>query len=91
MASSPTRAIAQISANGSYEYSEIFYLFNPTPGSGNISLSGNGRMFSVGAFTLFGVDVCIAPSVVGHDGTSGNSSSVQPVRFYCGRLIGSRR
>ncbi len=48
-----------------YNYSEVYYLYNPTPGSGSITLSGSGRSAAFGAFTLAGVNTGILPTALG--------------------------
>ena len=71
-----TKGIVQLSVNSSYVYADIFYLMNPTAGAGSLTVSGSGRTYTLGAFTLSGVNTAIAPTCVGQDSTSEFVSSV---------------
>ena len=70
-----TPAIVQVSSNPSYVYAEVFYLYNPPAGAGTLSISGEGRTFSLGALTLAGVNTAIAPITAGSDATTGTTSA----------------
>ena len=62
-----TQGIVQVSYYSSYVYADIYYLMNPTPGVGSLTVSGSGRSYAMGAYTLSGVNTAIAPSVLGED------------------------
>ena len=73
-----TQGVVQFDpATQTFIYSEIFYLYNPNPGTnGTISVSGvNGRSYDVGALTLSGVNTTVAPTKGSHDSTTGSPNS----------------
>jgi autotransporter-associated beta strand protein len=64
------------SANNSFLISQIWYLKNPPAASSAFTITGTGRTFSLGAFSLTGVNSAIAPVGYAKDTTTGKSSAV---------------
>src|SRR5579862_534538 len=56
-----TMATGVVTTTSTYFYSEIYYLFNPTPGTGNVAVTTTGRSVELGIFTLSGVNTAAAP------------------------------
>ncbi len=54
-------AVSQVSAAGSYVYCQVYYVYNPNVGAGNITLSASGREYSMNAYTLSGVNTAPSP------------------------------
>ena len=69
-------AAVQQSAANAFIWADDYYWYNPTLGSGTITVAVEGRYIGVGAFTLSGVNTGILPVSYGHDGTTGSSSSI---------------
>ncbi len=70
-----TKGIVQISSASSYIYADLYYLFDPTPGTnGSLVISGSGRSAEVSAYTLSGVNTFIPPVTYGHDSSNGTSA-----------------
>lgn len=67
------KAVAQDNPNTNLRGESIYYLFNPTPGTNNISatVANNPLNVEITAYTLSGVDTTAAPKV----GSSGNTSA----------------
>jgi autotransporter-associated beta strand protein len=53
--------VSQVSANGSFVLSQVYYLFNPNVGTGTITLSGSGRAYAMNAYTLSLANTSVLP------------------------------
>ena len=64
------KAVAQDNSNANLRGESIYYLFNPTPGTNNITatIANNPLNVEITAYTLSGVDTTVAPKV----GNGGN-------------------
>ncbi|HZZ73009.1 MAG TPA: autotransporter-associated beta strand repeat-containing protein, partial [Pirellulales bacterium] len=61
-----TATTVQVTTNVTTVDTQVFYLFNPTPGgAGSLVVSGSNRGGALGAFTLSGVDTAAAPTILG--------------------------
>jgi hypothetical protein len=69
-----TQAIQQQSSNTSREDADIYYLWSPTPGTNNLTMSFDSGTYeyAVEAYTLSGVDITKNPICAGTDVTSGS-------------------
>jgi fibronectin type 3 domain-containing protein len=74
------RAVSEVSGASTYSDCDIYYLFNPTPGSGTISGTDTNPVTIQGMtmmpFTLKGVDTTVAPVIYATNGASATTLSV---------------
>ncbi len=75
-----TRVVSVNGANSTWAWADIYYLFNPTPGTATITAtdtSGNTpSAMTIQAFTLSGVDPAVSPVPYTANNASANSVSV---------------
>ena len=57
-------AVSQIDGTATFNYSDIYYLVNPTSGTGSIAVSGTRRTFQVSALDLTGVKTTASPVAI---------------------------